>query len=409
MRLARAFAAGAFAVLGMLATRGRAAPTSTSTSTSTTASTSTSTSTSTVRVGIIDLRQGGSFRDLLELTTRLTALGVKLETSADWDGLLTGASAPEQSAWTAILEAEAAYAARACERALPLTDGALAQLLAVREAEATPARSAAWSLALTCADQLGDAVRARIAARGLAGLGDPPATVPPAVWQRWAPVDFDAVVGVPPVPRGRLRIESSVPGTFVIVDGRDAGEAPVEVDLGPGAHTLFGLAPGHDPGESQLDFGPRPPSQQIQLLKPRPSAEAAARDAILAERARVAAARFDIAAAVALARRVRWSRALVLDAEGIRLVEVPEGIAGPARGLDAAGLSAISADVGRAGSPAAAAVPTPSPTPPPVKKKKRSGPWPWIAASTVAAVALTIILIQPDGGDDSLRIHVQVP
>ena len=99
----------------------------------------------------------------------------------------------------------------------------------------------------------------------------------------------------------------------------------------------------------------------------------------------------------------------MLDAEGVRLVEVPEGIAGPARGLDAAGLATIAADVGRAGSPAALAVPTPSPTPTPAKKKKRAGPWPWIAAGTVAAVALTIILIQPDGGDDSLRIHVQVP
>jgi len=354
-------------------------------------------------VGLIDMRSGGSLRVVLELRERLSGVGVTLGGGGEWEGLLTKARPAELAAWRALREGEAAYAARECARAITLADSTLSELLRVREVDGGEPRTAAHALALVCADQLGDQARARAAARA---LGQRPGGVPEPVWQRWAPVEVDVIAGVPPAKRGRLRIESSVAHTFVVVDGRDAGEAPVEVDIGAGAHTIVGLAVGHDPGESQLDFGPTPPQSQTVLVKPRPDPEAAARVALQTQLAWHS--KFEIGAAQKLAQRVRWTRVLVLDDAGVRLVEVPEGIAGPPRALDA--LQAIAEDVARSARPAPSALPSPPPSAAPAKpKRKGSRVWPWIAAGTVAAVALGIILVQPSGGDDTLHFHVQVP
>lgn len=51
---------------------------------------------------------------------------------------------------------------------------------------------------------------------------------------------------------GKARIVASQPMAEVMVDGRSLGAAPVDVELGPGGHTLEVVAPGYVPYRSEL-------------------------------------------------------------------------------------------------------------------------------------------------------------
>src|SRR5437016_5648955 len=89
-------------------------------------------------------------------------------------------------------------------------------------------------------DLTGQPARAHAEARALAalGAGSPPAGVPAAVWARWADLEVDVLLGGDVEPKGRLRVESSEPDTVILLDGRELGPAPVEVDVTGGLHTV---------------------------------------------------------------------------------------------------------------------------------------------------------------------------
>ncbi len=366
-------------------------------------------------IGIIDLV--GQPEAAASVREALAAAKLPLATDGLYGGVVTAASRDELTARDELAHAETAYAARKCDVALPALDRALDLLLGVREAAARAPRLAARALALVCADQLGDAARAHREARALAalGAGRPPAGVPDSVWGRWADPEIDVLLGGDVEPRGQLRIESTELDTVVLLDGREAGTAPVEVEVGGGPHVIVGLAPGHDPARLTLDLGAKPPRTETALVKPHASPEVAARDAVRAQ-LEATGGKFELASATAIAGKVRYARAIVLAADGARLLALPEGLAGPRRELPAA-LGDLLEDARRA-----VAVPAANPTlgaAPPIGgpiaaskpvKKHPSKVWPWVAAGTVAAVALTIILVRPgSGGSDTLTIHTQYP
>lgn len=85
-----------------------------------------------------------------------------------------------------------------------------------------------------------------------------------------------AVDAVEQAPRGRLRVVTEPPGTVVWIDGRPAGEAPLEVELGAGEHYVVATLPGHAPRTERVPIAAGETSS-LELLVPRLPAEARAR------------------------------------------------------------------------------------------------------------------------------------
>jgi hypothetical protein len=78
-----------------------------------------------------------------------------------------------------------------------------------------------------------------------------PATV--AVTEVSAPADDKAKADAKPAPTGVIKLESTPAGAEVWVDGKFIGNAPAQLKLAPGKHTIKVTAPGHQDWTRDLE------------------------------------------------------------------------------------------------------------------------------------------------------------
>jgi hypothetical protein len=78
-----------------------------------------------------------------------------------------------------------------------------------------------------------------------------PATV--SVNEVSAPADDKARADAKPAPTGVIKLESTPAGAEVWVDGKFVGNAPAQLKLAPGKHTIKVAAPGHQDWARELE------------------------------------------------------------------------------------------------------------------------------------------------------------